>query len=371
MERLSEKDIPLFLESGQLTTPFLKNEYVADMVLRDYIARLKMGKEASILSSLYNWIATKVEYCDDQEFQLKNKFKRSSKEIWESKLATGCTDYALLFATFARQIGLPCTILHTAEEEWVLNLHNGKGFDFYKGHTFCECYYEEKWVLVDPTVRKVIKSYNQNKIELDYLVGGSNKFIPYSRALDLEGMLGLQAHNSDMEERCKKIPIKRDVKIVQAEEKHYEGIKDLLVELQEYIVKIDKFNLNVLTDDYREGYFKKTLEESLNGGGTMLVAEEDGEVVGMIAGHLREYDENDKLDFTCPKMGIIEELVVRQGRQNGGIGKLLVEEMERYFAQKGCSFIKLDVFAYNQNAYQFYLKENYEDRLFELIKKIK
>ncbi len=352
-----------------MTLPFLENQYVLEMVLRDYIANLKRGDEASILSSLYNWIALKVKYTDDEEFQRQNKFHRNAKEIWESKLSTGCTDYALVFSTLARQIGVPTTILHTAEENWVKNLLAGREFKAYKGHTFCECFYCGEWVLVDPTARKVIKGYNPNKIEL---TNENNVYIPYLRTIDLMGKTSLKEHNLDMEERCKKLSLfENDIKIVKASQNHYEGIKDLLVQLQEYIVEIDKYKLNVLTKGYREGYFKKTLDESFNGGGTMLVAEKNGEVVGMVAGHMRKYYKEDRLDYSCPKMGIIEELIVKKGERNGGIGKKLVMQMEKYFADQGCEYVQLDVFAYNLNAYEFYLKENYEPRLLGLIKKLK
>ena len=371
MEKLSEKDVPKFLECGEMTKPFLKDELVLDMVLRDYKARLKGGKNASFLASLYNWIASKVEYSKDEDFKSKYKFNRNAEEIWKSKLCTGCTDYALLFSTFARQIGIPTTILHSAQEKWVKDLQEGERFDVYKGHTFCECYYEGKWVLVDPTAKKVLTRYNPNKIELDYSLDGEKVFISYCRDVDLGGKRGLKEHNLDMEEKCKYLMIhKNNIQIVEAEERHYEEIKDLLVQLQEYIVEIDKYKLNILAKEYREGYFKKTINESLGGGGVIFVAENNGEVIGMIAGHIRKYDEEDKLDFTCPQMGIIEELIVKKGLQNGGTGKQLVEKMEKYFADKNCEFIELDVFAYNQNAYEFYLKSGYENRLLTLIKKL-
>lgn len=34
-----------------------------------------------------------------------------------------------------------------------------------------------------------------------------------------------------------------------------EQIKDLLVELQRYVIEIDKFNLNIISAEYRDKYF--------------------------------------------------------------------------------------------------------------------
>ncbi len=372
MESLNEKDIPRFLDEGNLTKPFLKNEYVLDMVLRDYKAKLKSGKEANILSSLYNWVFAKTAYTSDRQFQGKWKFRRSAEEIWASKTCTGCTDYALLFATFARQIGVPTTILHTASRSWVKALQQNEDFKEYVGHTFCECYHQGRWLLVDPTARRIQYNYTPEKVRLDYEVGGEKVFIPYARDIDLDGVLGQEAHNLEMEEKCKNIPIdkNKDIQIVEACESDYEQIKDLLVELQNYIASIDKYKLNILTDGYREGYFNKTLSETNSGGGKIFVAKDGDKVIGVIAGHLRKYNHLDRLDFTCPKMGIIEELIVSQNARAGGVGKMLVEKMEEFFKLQDCEFVKLEVFAYNKNAHEFYLNLNYENRLIDMIKKL-
>ena len=44
--------------------------------------------------------------------------------------------------------------------------------------------------------------------------------------------------------------------IVEYNNQYAEDVKDLLVELQEFIVSIDKEKYNILTAEYREEYFK-------------------------------------------------------------------------------------------------------------------
>ena len=102
------------------------------------------------------------------------------------------------------------------------------------------------------------------------------------------------------------------MKIVEYESSFSEKVKDLLVELQEYVVKIDKYKLNIISPFYREEYFKKMMEEVYKQGGKVFVAVLNDEVVGFIAGVFESYDEFDKLDFTCPKRGIIKELIVSE-----------------------------------------------------------
>lgn len=45
------------------------------------------------------------------------------------------------------------------------------------------------------------------------------------------------------------------MEIINYSSKYDEDIKDLLVELQEHIVEIDREKYNILTPDYREKYF--------------------------------------------------------------------------------------------------------------------
>ena len=49
--------------------------------------------------------------------------------------------------------------------------------------------------------------------------------------------------------------------IIEYDKKYDEPIKDLLVELQEYIQNIDLEGYNILTDEFRELYFLKTMNE--------------------------------------------------------------------------------------------------------------
>ena len=51
------------------------------------------------------------------------------------------------------------------------------------------------------------------------------------------------------------------MKIIEYEDKYLEDIKDLLVELEEYIVSMDKDNLDQLHPEYREKMAIKDLEE--------------------------------------------------------------------------------------------------------------
>ncbi len=206
MRKLTKADTDFYLTNGNLTQPFISNEYVLEKVLCDYNHKIEKGIKITKIESLFNWINHVVKF-GDKEFNDKYRFQRTAKEIWDSKIMTGCTDYATLFATFARQIGIPTTILHTAERSWVERLQHNKDFSHHYGHSFCECFYEGKWILVDPTFRKIEKEYNPEKLELGYMVGGSSTFIPYQRGIDLEIKQTTSEHNSLMDKLCKNLKI--------------------------------------------------------------------------------------------------------------------------------------------------------------------
>ena len=160
------------------------------------------------------------------------------------------------------------------------------------------------------------------------------------------------------------------MKVIEYEEKYLEDVKDLLVELEEYIVSIDKDNLDRVHEEYRDKMAILDLEEVNENSGKCYLALEDDNVIGMVMGIVRPYDEYDYLDYKCPKRGEITELVVSSKVRSKGIGNLLMTEMEKYFKECGCEYVLVDVFGYNDNAIKFYDKHGYHTRMFVDIKKL-
>ena len=159
------------------------------------------------------------------------------------------------------------------------------------------------------------------------------------------------------------------LKIIDYSSKYNEDIKDLIVELQEYITKMDREKYNILTDEYREKYFEKTLDEVNRCKGKMFLAIEDENVIGLIVGVINNENEN-TYDFIAPKRGRITELIVSKKSRLKGVGKHLLGAMENYFKEVGCEGVLIDVFAYNENAQKFYYKNGYFNRNIEVMKKI-
>ena len=160
------------------------------------------------------------------------------------------------------------------------------------------------------------------------------------------------------------------MKIIEYEEKYLENVKDLLVKLEEYIISIDKDNLDRIHPDYRNLMAIKDLNEVKENEGKCYLAVENNDVIGLIMGIIPSYDKYDYLDYKCPKRGIITELMVSKNNRSNGVGTKLIRKLEDYFKSKSCEYVLVDVFAYNDIGNNFYNKNGYHNRMYTSIKKI-
>ena len=158
--------------------------------------------------------------------------------------------------------------------------------------------------------------------------------------------------------------------VIEYESKYIEDVKDLLVELEKYILTIDKDKLDRLHHDYREKMAILDLEKVDNYNGKCFLAIENGKAVGLIMGTIPPYDEYGYLDYKCPKRGEVTELIISSKVRSKGIGSKLMDKMEEYSKSVGCEYIIINVFAYNENAIKFYEKQGYHTRMLVDIKKI-
>ena len=157
--------------------------------------------------------------------------------------------------------------------------------------------------------------------------------------------------------------------IIEYDPKYIKDVKNLLEELQSFIASIDKEGYNILTKDYKNKYFLKTMDEVKRYQGKIFLAIDGNEVKGLIVGLINN-EEEETYDFKAPKRGRITELVVSKNARGQGIGTNLMKRMEEYFKSVGCKGVLIDVFAYNENAYKLYNNLGYFNRTIEMMKKI-
>ncbi|MBQ9279572.1 MAG: GNAT family N-acetyltransferase [Clostridia bacterium] len=160
------------------------------------------------------------------------------------------------------------------------------------------------------------------------------------------------------------------MQMIEYEEKYLNDVRDLLTELEEYLVSIDKDGLDRVHPEYHEKMALVDLKEVNENHGKCFLAVEEDKAIGLIMGIIPTYGEYDYLDYKCPKRGVITELVVTKSARGKGIGKLLIEKIEDYFKSNDCEYVLVDVFAYNQNAIKFYDSLDFHTRMYTSIKKL-
>lgn len=155
--------------------------------------------------------------------------------------------------------------------------------------------------------------------------------------------------------------------IIEYNKIYKEQVKDLFCELQEYIESLDEEGYNIVGEDFRELYFKETMEEIRKYQGKMFLYKEAGKIVGLVIGIVNN-EEIDCYNFKAPKRGRITDLVVTKKCKGKGIGKKLLHYMEDYLKSNGCKDTLVGVFSFNITAIDFYKSVGYKRRMTEMIK---
>lgn len=158
--------------------------------------------------------------------------------------------------------------------------------------------------------------------------------------------------------------------IIEYDSKYEEQIKDLLVELQNYLVDIDNWHMQLLNPNYREEMYKLDINKVKKQNGKIYLYIKNNTAVGLIIGIIEEKDEIDKLTNNCDKTGLVLELIVKNDVRENGIGKLLLDKMEEYFKALDCTKINIEVFGPNKKGLNFYKKNGYIIRDVIVSKKI-
>jgi ribosomal protein S18 acetylase RimI-like enzyme len=89
-------------------------------------------------------------------------------------------------------------------------------------------------------------------------------------------------------------------------------------------------------------------------GGGILVADAEGEVIGMLSYTLRP-----SLYHSAPAC-MIEELVVSEGFRRGRIGGRLLNALVSLARDRGCAEVSVSAMESNKEAVEFYLKHGFE-----------
>ncbi|MBU2213533.1 GNAT family N-acetyltransferase [Patescibacteria group bacterium] len=143
----------------------------------------------------------------------------------------------------------------------------------------------------------------------------------------------------------------------------------LIQTLQDYVAGLDSLGLNKSGKEFdAPAYARHLLQKVAHGNGLVFVAEQDGNILGGIAGVVEETSPEDQLEIHSETSGRVVELIVSPEHRGKNVGKELMEAMEAFFKERNCAHVRVECFAPNTGAHAFYEKCEYGDRTIEMLK---
>jgi GNAT superfamily N-acetyltransferase len=108
-------------------------------------------------------------------------------------------------------------------------------------------------------------------------------------------------------------------------------------------------------DPCREAEYWEAVQDIVASGGTVLVADDDGEVVGMCQVFTFRH-----FQHVGGRAAEVESVHVRVDRRSQGIGEQLMGAAEEFARQQGCYRVQLTSNNQRLDAYRFYVRLGYD-----------
>lgn len=146
----------------------------------------------------------------------------------------------------------------------------------------------------------------------------------------------------------------------------------LFDEFAQHFVDIDPIKRCLNNEGTAEYFYHHMIEETFKHEGKIYIAEKNTNILGFIAGIIKNIPDDKESQFTCipSRAGRVIELFVTHKARGLGIGHLLMENIESYFKKEKCDVIQIEVFGPNVDAQKFYESHGYGVRNLDLIKKL-
>lgn len=163
-------------------------------------------------------------------------------------------------------------------------------------------------------------------------------------------------------------PAKHDALILGfKKERHWDGLQECLVELQDFERRIDPRMPPgaTIVEPYLAEMFKRCKEC----GGRILVAEVDGNVAGYAT--ILPKVRSEQLEDGDVEYGLISDLVVLKAYRGSGLGKKLLAAAEQYARTCNVKVLRIGVLAGNAAAENLYASAGFSPFYSELEKVIR
>lgn len=160
------------------------------------------------------------------------------------------------------------------------------------------------------------------------------------------------------------------IKIVDYEEQFKERTIELLEEFYQYLIHIDPLKRMRIQPGYGETELKKILKDVGSQEGVFYLAVNGDEIAGFVTVVIHRQTPDDLLGVIPTTIGRVTNLYVSALNRQKGLGTSLLQKAEDYAKSQGCDVMKIEVFAPNEPARNFYEKLGYEPRTIDQIKKL-
>jgi GNAT superfamily N-acetyltransferase/predicted O-methyltransferase YrrM len=152
------------------------------------------------------------------------------------------------------------------------------------------------------------------------------------------------------------------VEIRPFEERDRARVEALMDDFGDEIAAMDPRGRCLREPGYGTEFVHQMLEQASGPDGVVLVAQDDGAVIGFASGRVETRSEHQRLAVVDFRNGIVPELYVAPDWRRRGVGRALLEELNAHFRSHGCGASVIEVFAPNHEVRQFYAALGYEER---------
>lgn len=153
------------------------------------------------------------------------------------------------------------------------------------------------------------------------------------------------------------------------QEKDLNQITALMLKFGHFLEEIDDMKRLKYIEGGEAFCTNSMIKDVTENNGKIFVIEDNGIIIGFVAGIIEKPDEESKITVSPGQAGRVIELYVDDNYRGSGIGKQLMAKIEDYLKSIGCDVVKVEVFGPNIKAHQFYNNIGYKERNYDLIKK--
>lgn len=154
------------------------------------------------------------------------------------------------------------------------------------------------------------------------------------------------------------------------EEKHSSQIIKLFYDFQDHLTCLDPYQRLRTMPGVGEHALSKALKDVVKNEGLFYLAVDGEKVAGFVVVIVKRLTESDLLGMVPSDPARVTELYIDSPYRGKGIGSELMKKAEEYAKNKGCAVIKVEAFAPNDLARDFYKKLGYEPRDIDHMKQL-